>query len=99
MNFDSKRITEICIKYKITVRDFYFLYCLITEDIDSLTKYINKSVDEWLQEEDFNALYKKGLIDFAGVEGKDYDEYNIPSDLIIVCPDFERDITGKNLFV
>lgn len=62
MNFDSKRITEICIKYKITVRDFYFLYCLITEDIDSLVKYIDKSVDEWLQNEDFNALYKKGLI-------------------------------------
>ncbi|WP_299707464.1 hypothetical protein [uncultured Pontibacter sp.] len=99
MEFDTKRITELCIKYKITIRDFYFLYCLIIEDIESIVAYIDGSVDEWLDIDDFNSLYRKGLIDFAGVEGKDYTSENVPSDIIIVNPNFERDIMGKGLYM
>lgn len=98
MEFDTKRITELCIKYKITIRDFYFLYCLIIEDVYSLEAYIQQSVDEWMEEDDFKSLYNKGLIDFAGVEGKDYTFEDLPTDLIIVNPNFENDVMGKDLY-
>lgn len=98
MEIDTKKVAELCIKHKITIRDFFLLYCLVKEEIDSLRIYVEESVDPWLNKEDWNSLYNKGLIDLMGVEGKDYSMENIPSHLVIVSPVFRRDILKKELF-
>ncbi|OKL39970.1 hypothetical protein [Pontibacter flavimaris] len=98
MELDTNNITKLCIKHKITIRDFFLLYCLVKEDLDNLRMYIDHSVDPWYSKEDWNRLYRKGLIDFKGVEGKNYDLENIPAEIIIVSPVFRRDILKKQLF-
>jgi hypothetical protein len=106
--FDSKKLTEVCIKYQITPNQFYVLYLVYNKDWESIIAYTQKVVRGFEEngnkitgfnvESELEPLVKKGYLMNWGTNNK-FEYFDLA-----LTPIFEEKIfvdtqvAGKELF-
>ena len=90
MIIDAKRVTELCTKFEITVRELFFLYLIATKDTNNLQRYVKKV--EGMGDAMRERLQKKGLLlDFNKVSNVDEKgDRIVKSSLLYTSPEFDE---------
>lgn len=92
MIINIKKVIEICVKFKITIEDFFFLYLISTRDTANMRMYVNHI--DGFSDKFMTRLEKKGLLlDMTTYKSKD-DFYEDGSKRVMLhnlhtTPDFD----------
>ena len=93
MLLDTKKVTEICVKLRIDIKQFYFLYLISTKNYNTMRYYVN-NIDGF-SETFISSLENKGLLLDTKIYVKDSD-FNketgtkiISMDTLYTTPDFD----------